>query len=101
MAEIRKLTDNVSVAPQLQPGDAAAVKEQGFRSVLCNRPDYEAGDQPTYRNVASAIDAQGIVTEFQPVSNREITDDDVDNFADHLNDLDGPVLAYCLSLIHI
>lgn len=97
MADIRKLTDKLSVAPQLHPNDADALKQHGFRSVLCNRPDYEADDQPAYRDVASAIDALGISTEFQPVSSQFITDEDVDSFAAHVKSLDGPVLAYCRS----
>jgi sulfide:quinone oxidoreductase len=97
MADIRKLTDQLSVAPQLEPSDAEALKSAGFQSVLCNRPDYEADGQPAYRDVAGAIDALGIATEFQPVSNQVITDDDVDRFADHLEALAGPVLAYCRS----
>lgn len=97
MADIRKLTESLSVAPQLQPADARELKEMGFHAVLCNRPDYEADDQPTYRDVASAIDAQGMTVEFQPVSNKIITDEDVDTFADHLEDMEGPVLAYCRS----
>lgn len=97
MADIRKLTEKLSVAPQLTAADAQEVKSRGFQSVLCNRPDYETDDQPTYRDIASAIDAQGLATEFQPVNSQVITDEDVDAFADHVDQMNGPVLAYCRS----
>lgn len=97
MADIRKLSDRLSVAPQLQPSDADDVKKRGFRSVLCNRPDYEVVDQPVYQDVAAAISGLDIATEFQPVNSQIITDDDVDNFIENLDRLDGPVLAYCRS----
>ncbi len=97
MADFRKLTETLSVAPQLLAGDADQLKMQGYRSVLCNRPDYEAVEQPTYKEIAGAIDALGITTEFQPVSNQAITDEDVDAFAAHVAQLEAPVLAYCRS----
>lgn len=97
MADIRKLTEQLSVAPQLLAGDLEAVKSQGFKSVLCNRPDHEEVTQPTYREVQNAIDEQGLISEFQPVNGSIISDEDVDTFSDHLESLSGPVLAYCRS----
>lgn len=97
MADIRKLTEQLSVAPQLVAGDLETVKSQGFKSVLCNRPDHEEVTQPTYREVQNAIDEQGLISEFQPVNGSIISDEDVDTFADHLESLSGPVLAYCRS----
>ena len=97
MADIRKLTKNLSVAPQLVASDLLAVASQGYKSVLCNRPDHEEVTQPTYREVQSAIDEQGLVSEFQPVNSSTISDEDVDAFAQHLSSLTAPVLAYCRS----
>ncbi len=97
MADIRKLTDQLSVAPQLVAEDLKEVKSQGFVSVLCNRPDYEEETQPTYNEVQSAIDEQGLVSQFQPVNGSMISDQDVAEFAAHLENLSGPVLAYCRS----
>ena len=97
MADIRKLTDQLSVAPQLVAEDLHEVKTQGFQSVLCNRPDYEEDAQPTYNEVQSAIEAQGLASQFQPVNGSMISDQDVEDFASQLENLSGPVLAYCRS----
>ena len=35
---------DLSVAPQLTPQDIGVAASQGFRSVILNRPDGEAGD---------------------------------------------------------
>ncbi len=38
---IRELTTDLSVADQLTLDDLDAVKEAGFKAVICNRPDEE------------------------------------------------------------
>ena len=40
MADIRKLTEDLSVAPQITADDLASVGER-FKSILYNRPDHE------------------------------------------------------------
>lgn len=97
MVEIRKLTDDISVAPQLSPGDIAEVSRQ-FKSILCNRPDHEGGaDQPLYDEIAKLAEAAGLTVLYQPVNGSDIRDDDVDDFEDNVADLPKPVLAYCRS----
>ncbi|MGB3556164.1 MAG: sulfur transferase domain-containing protein, partial [Jannaschia sp.] len=39
--DIRPLDDTTSVAPQLDPGDFAALAADGVVAVICNRPDAE------------------------------------------------------------
>ncbi len=97
MADIRKLTENLYVAPQLNAGDVADVDGAGFRAILCNRPDGEESGQPDYDQIRAQADALGLMCEFQPVNGAMITDADVDNFSSELQDLPGPVLAYCRS----
>lgn len=96
MADIRKLTDELSVAPQLVADDIAEISEN-FKSILCNRPDHEATDQPLYEEIKKHADAAGITIEFQPVNGRVISDDDIDDFEDNVASLPKPVLAYCRS----
>ena len=99
MADIRRLTDSLSVAPQLTASDIALVDQMQFRSILCNRPDHEEENQPLYDEIKKQADALGIAIEFQPVNGSQINDEDVERFYQHVQDLPAPVLA--LSLIHI
>ncbi|MCA6328413.1 MAG: TIGR01244 family phosphatase, partial [Phenylobacterium sp.] len=39
MSEFHRVTERLSVAPQLAPEDMAAAAAQGFKRVVCNRPD--------------------------------------------------------------
>jgi uncharacterized protein (TIGR01244 family) len=95
---VNPITDNFSVAPQLAATDMAAVAAAGYKSVIINRPDFEGGpDQPTSDEVMAAAKAVGLQVEYQPVVSGAITGDDVARFAELLNTLPGPVLAYCRS----
>lgn len=95
MADIRKLTENLSVAPQLTAADIAGTDMQNFKTVLCNRPNEEEAGQPEYQEIKLAIEEHGLKAEFQPVNGSMISDQDVDEFAAHLDSLPQPVLAYC------
>ena len=59
MADIRKLTEDLSVAPQITADDLASVGER-FKSILCNRPDHEDADQPEYSSIKEAARQQGL-----------------------------------------
>ena len=37
----RTLTPRYTVSPQITPEDIPAIKEAGFTTVICNRPDQE------------------------------------------------------------
>ena len=52
--DIHTLTGELSVAPQIAAHDLKALHEAGFKSVICNRPDGEAADQPTFDEIERA-----------------------------------------------
>ena len=95
---VNPLTESFSVAPQLAPEDMAAVAAAGYKSVIINRPDFEGGlDQPQAAEVMAAAKEAGLQVEYQPVVSGAITAADVARFAELLDTLPGPVLAYCRS----
>lgn len=93
---INPLSTEFSVAPQLSAEDMAAVAELGYKSVIINRPDYEGGpQQPASADVMAAARAAGLQVEYQPIVSGAMTPDDVQRFAQLLEQLPAPVLAYC------
>jgi uncharacterized protein (TIGR01244 family) len=95
---VNQLTAQLSVAPQLSAQDMAAVAAAGYKSVIINRPDFEGGpDQPASSEVMAAAQAAGLQAVYQPVVSSAITPEDVSRFAELINTLPGPVLAYCRS----
>ncbi|MBN9472861.1 MAG: TIGR01244 family protein [Bordetella sp. SCN 67-23] len=98
MSAFTSLTESFAVAPQLAPGDMAAVAAAGFKSVINNRPDFEGGPaQPSSEQMEAAAQAAGLNYVHQPVNGANIQPGDVSTFASLLKTLPGPVLAFCRS----
>lgn len=95
--EIRLITDNFAVSGQLAPEDVAGVAAQGYKSLICNRPDNESDGQPEYAAVAEAAQAAGLKVYFIPVIGGQMTQANVDEMAAALEAAPQPVLAYCRS----
>ena len=93
--DIKKLTSKISVAPQITPADMKAIKDQGFRAIICNRPDGEGADQPTFKEIEAEATKHGLDAAYLPIVAGKVGDDDADCFADLMTELPGPVLAYC------
>lgn len=95
--EINRINAELAVSPQLSTEDVKVAAEQGFRSIICNRPDGESADQPTFADIAAAAGAVGMEAVHQPVVGSSITPEDGVAFGRHLENLPKPVLAYCRS----
>lgn len=95
--EIRKITEDYSVAPQITAEDVLAIKQAGFRSLICNRPDDEQPGQPEADTIREAAEKAGLQFRFIPVVSGAMTPDNVSDMADALDELPTPVLAYCRS----
>jgi sulfide:quinone oxidoreductase len=93
--DLRKITDDISVSPQIEPKDIPAIAAAGFRSILCNRPDNEEPGQCSYDDVAQAARAAGLEVQFLPIDTRAVTAQDVSEFRAALAQMPKPMLAYC------
>lgn len=95
MTSTHKLTDNISVAAQITVADLAALAAQGFRSIINNRPDGEADDQPAHADLQAAARHAGLDYRHIPVVSGDVQQAQVAAFAAALADLPSPVLAFC------
>lgn len=94
--EFRKIDDNYSVSAQIQPVDIAAIKAAGFKSIIGNRPDTEDGAVP-HGAIEQAAKAAGLNYRFIPVVSGAITGENVEDQAKALDEMEGPIFAYCRS----
>ncbi|MGO4525835.1 TIGR01244 family sulfur transferase [Microvirga sp. 2MCAF35] len=90
-----KLTDNLSVAPQLSPEDLQKAAAAGFRSIINNRPDGEAPDQPLSDTLAATAQRLGLAYRHIPVVPGQLSPEQVEGFKEALTAADGPTLAFC------
>lgn len=92
---INFVTPSLSVSTQLLPADIPDIHAQGFRSILCNRPDNEGPDQPAFTDIERLAAKYGVVCQYQPVVSGKVSRDDADTFANVIQSLPSPTLAYC------
>jgi sulfide:quinone oxidoreductase len=95
MDSLKRLGPFIAVAAQLQPADMGTLAAAGYRSVINNRPDGEEEGQPSSAEMRSAAEASGLEYHHLPVVSGQITDADVAGFGELLNQVRGPVLAFC------
>lgn len=89
------INERISVAPQIRPQDLAEIAQQGFRSVICNRPDGEGADQPVFEEIEAAAMKLGLEASYLPIVAGKVRDEDADDFGKLMEELPKPILAYC------
>ena len=97
MLELKRINDDVSVAPQISPDDMPALKAAGFTTVINNRPEGEAPDQPTSAEMQAAAEAAGLSYHFIPLGREGVSPEMIEEERAALEGSDGPVLCYCRS----
>lgn len=95
--EYRQISDDYAVSPQIKAEDVATIKAAGFKSVICNRPDNEDLGQPDHAAIQKAVEEAGLAFKWVPVISGQMTADNVAEQAVALEELPGPVFAYCRS----
>jgi sulfide:quinone oxidoreductase len=93
----KAIAPGFSVSAQVTADDLRMAAEQGFRAVICNRPDGEEPGQPTAADVRAQAEALGMQFAHLPVVPGAITDADGKAMTAALARLPGPVLGYCRS----
>lgn len=96
MSEFRRVTDSLSVSPQVSEADMASAAAQGFVLVINNRPDGEDPSQPSSATIEAAARAAGMDYLHVPVRGGP-TQEQVDAVRAATDAADGPVLAFCRS----
>jgi uncharacterized protein (TIGR01244 family) len=96
MSDFRRVTEDLSVSPQISVDDVRAAAEQGFRTIVNNRPEGESPDQPPGAAIAAAAREAGLAYFHIPVRGGP-TPEQVETMARVLADQPKPALAFCRS----
>jgi uncharacterized protein (TIGR01244 family) len=96
--QVMPVAPDVCVAPQLDASAMAWAAQNGFKSVINNRPDFEGGpDQPTNASIEAAARAAGLEYAFLPVNGGYQSPEEIERFAELLRSMPRPILAFCRS----
>lgn len=93
--DIRPLTAELSVAPQIAITDLREIANAGFRSVICNRPDEESPEHPSFGEIERAAVECGLQLRYLPAEPGKVSDPQGAAFAKLMAELPKPVLAFC------
>ncbi len=95
--DIRALTPDYAVSPQIDLADLAVIKAAGFTTVINNRPDGEI--PPPWQSAAmqKAAEALGLTFVDNPVLPGDFSDKVISTQREAIAAAKGPVFAYCAS----
>jgi uncharacterized protein (TIGR01244 family) len=92
---LNKIIDNYVVSDQITEEDIEQLKEAGFKTIFCNRPDNEEQNQVTVKSIQDKAIESGLDFIHQPVIGGQISQNDIDQFSDYYDAAEKPIFAYC------
>lgn len=97
MASLKKLSDRVSVGPQISIADVAELAQAGIVTLINNRPDGEDHGQPASAEIAAAAEQACLGYHHIPIAGGGVTPQAVQAMMEALDAADGPAVAFCRS----
>ncbi|MEL7114359.1 MAG: TIGR01244 family sulfur transferase [Pseudomonadota bacterium] len=95
--DIRRITPDYAVSPQILPEDIPALVAEGFTHLINNRPDAEVTPDVASDVMREAAEAAGMTYIDNPVVNGGLTLDMVETQGAVCREASGAVFAYCRS----
>mgnify|MGYP000883987226 FL=1 len=93
---LEKIADYLYVSKQLNERFAKQAAQIGIKTVICNRPDGEEEDQPSFETVKEWLHQYGIEhVVYMPMVMEHINDADLQHFQETVAKSPAPILAYC------
>ncbi len=94
---IKRLNGMFTISTQIEVNKIEKLHDAGYRAIICNRPDGEGEDQPSFERVAARAKAYGIEVRYIPVALSGASAQDLAAFAKAITEMPKPILAYCRS----
>jgi sulfide:quinone oxidoreductase len=91
---INKVSNQVSISPQLSLEDVYLLSEMGVGIIVCNRPDNEEANQVAFSVIAEAAKKLDIEAQYIPFTAGTMAEADVNRFANLLT-TEKRIHAYC------
>jgi sulfide:quinone oxidoreductase len=95
--ELKTLSPELTVSKQVNTGDIATLAEHGVKAIICNRPDGEGSDQPSFKELEAKAAEHNIEVHYLPVVAGKVSDEEAKQFGKLLESLPKPIHAFCRS----
>lgn len=93
--DIKPLDHHLYVAAQPRLDELEQLAEQGFRTIIADRPRGESVDQPDFDAMKTKSESLGMTWHEIPVKPGEYAKKDINAFFDVLQSSEAPVLGFC------
>ena len=97
MTDFRKIDDGFYASPQISVAEVSQAAAMGIGTIVNNRPEGEANDQPAGRDIEAATKAAGLNYVAIPIGHSGFSMPQVDAMSEVLAKADRPVLGFCRS----
>ncbi|GAA6197435.1 TIGR01244 family sulfur transferase [Pseudophaeobacter sp.] len=95
--DARIITPRYAVSPQISAEDMPKIVADGYKTVICNRPDSEVPPSHQAAAIRAAAEAAGLIFRELPLTHQTMTPENVAQQRAFYEESPGPVLAYCAS----
>ena len=94
--DLRQLSPDLAVSPQILPEDIPQLAQAGFKVLINNRPDEEIETEISHEIMSAAAESAGMTYHYLPFYPGQITPALISEFAAATAG-SKPVIAYCRS----
>ena len=91
------LNSQVNVSGQMTTAKFRDLLQTGFKSVIVNRPDQEAGNLVSVNQLRNIAEQAHVGVIYQPINSGQVAQTDVLEFAKYYHELPKPILMICRS----
>ncbi|GAA4647673.1 hypothetical protein GCM10023115_56350 [Pontixanthobacter gangjinensis] len=95
--ELNQICDEFSATGQISPADLQQIAAAGFKTIVDNRPDGEAPDQPSSADMEAAAHKLGLGFAYIPIIPGQLSEHEAQELRQVMATMQAPVLGYCRS----
>ncbi len=92
------MSHQVSITGQITPDQIPMIAENGFKTIINNRPDGEEPGQPTSADIEAAAKKAGLAYKEVSFAGSDLNQNHVEEFADSSRAANAHILPYGQSL---
>ena len=97
MSPFKQLSDEVYSTPQIFPESMDFIAENGFKTIICNRPDMEKPGQPHSEDVKKRASELGMDYHYLPMRPGQLSLELIEATKKAIENSPKPVLMHCAS----
>ncbi|WP_375649100.1 TIGR01244 family sulfur transferase [Bartonella sp. MU70NMGDW] len=92
---LQQIEPDIFISAQISIENIKTLAQDGFKTIICNRPDHEELHQPDFSSIKTVANEYGIKAYHIPISPPTVEKSAVEAMQTILKTAPLPLLAYC------